>query len=299
MNWRVILHPAFVMAFIVLTVSALGMQAAIDRYGLHLQKDEIHAPGNRQVSTIPRETPNWVQIGSDQVLDEDTVKTLGTPNYISRSFIRKDTVGSQSPMVIEFHAAYYTGGIDTVPHVPERCMVGGGWRRLTDARTLTLPLDTSSWVQDASVDELGLGDVYTVRTLPSPYSNAPGTRIRLPFGITPEAPFKLRVTEFESPDSDRRMSAGYFFIANGGMASSAEQVRTLAFNLTSDYAYYLKVQISSVTVESGDDLALQGNSLVSELIAEIMRCVPDWALVESGEYPADNPRRSMKGRITE
>jgi hypothetical protein len=77
MNWRAVLHPAFLLAFTVLTVSALGMQAAIDRYGLHLQKAEIYAPGNQQISTIPRETPNWEQIGTDQVLDEDTVKTLG------------------------------------------------------------------------------------------------------------------------------------------------------------------------------------------------------------------------------
>jgi len=295
-NWRTVLHPACVLAFLVLGVSAIGMRAAIDRYGLHLQKEEIHAPGRRQVSTIPRETPNWEQFGPDQVLDEDTVKTLGTNNFVSRAFRRKGGIEGERPMVIEFHAAYYTGGIDTVPHVPERCMVGGGWRRTKDARTLSLDLDSTTWVKDEAASQSPLGEVYTARTLPSPYSTAPGTRVRLPYSITPDSPIRMRVTEFESPDSNRRLLAGYFFVANGGVASSAEQVRTLAFNLTSDYAYYLKVQLSSATVESGEELALEGASLLSELMPEIMRCVPDWTLVESGEYPEDNPKRTVAGQ---
>ncbi|RMH11669.1 MAG: exosortase-associated EpsI family protein [Planctomycetota bacterium] len=292
MRWSALLNPGFLVAFVVLTVSAIGMSAAIRAYGLHLQKLEIHAPGNRQLSALPRETPSWKQIGTDQIMDEDTVKTLGTENYVSRVYIQKNPPAGQEPIALEFHAAYYTGGIDTVPHVPERCMVGGGWLQTKGAQTLALEdVDTSTWIVDAAASGGARGEVYSVRTLPAPYSDAPGTRVRLPFGVAPDKPIHMRISAFGDPKTGKTLYSGYFFIANGGTAASAEQVRTLAFNLTSDYAYYLKVQFSSAGVSSAQELAELSSSLLGELIAEIMRCVPDWTLVESGEYPPDNPRR--------
>lgn len=294
MKWSALLQPAFVLSVVVLGGSAIGMSAAIKAYGLHLQKREIHAPGNRQVSTLPRETPSWVMVGSDQLLDEDTVKTLGTGNYVSRVYQRKDTAPAREGMYLEFHSAYYTGGIDTVPHVPERCMVGGGWLQTRGTRTLAVELDSGTWLQDDAASGSGR-EVYTARTLRSPYSDAPGTRVRLPFGVTPNEPIRMRISAYEDPETGRKLFAGYFFLANGGVASSAEEVRTLAFDLTSDYAYYLKVQISSTSVESAEELAEQSGALLSELIAEIVRCVPDWVAVEAGEYPADHPGRSSSG----
>lgn len=281
------LRPAFLLTVGVLSASAIGMSAAIRAYGLHLQKSEIFAPGNRQLSALPRETPGWVAVGSDEVLDEDTVKTLGTSNYVSRVFARRDTVGTRKPMYLEFHSAYYTGGIDTVPHVPERCMVGGGWRQTQVTRTLALDLDTSTWIRDSEASGSPRGAVYTARTLASPYSDAPGTRVRLPYGITPEEPIHMRISEFENPETGAKLYAGYFFIANGGVSASAEGVRTLAFDLTSDYAYYLKVQFSSTYVSSAEELASESAGLLSDLLAEVVRCVPDWVAVDAGLYPAD------------
>jgi len=295
MNMRALLNPAFLLTLAILSASAIGMSAAINAYGLHLQKREIYAVDNRQVSTLPRETPNWVQIGSDQVMDEDTVKTLGTTNYVSRVYRKKEVSEDETPMVLEFHAAYYTGGIDTVPHVPERCMVGGGWLQTNSALVLPLAVSSETWIKDALASESPRGEIFTVRSLPAPYSDAPGTRLRLPFDVTPENPIRMRITEFENPENGMKLFAGYFFIANGGVSANAEQVRTLAFDLTSDYAYYLKVQISSTTVSSASELAEQSASLLSDLMAEIMRCVPDWTLVESGDYPEDNPKRLNEG----
>lgn len=297
MNWKSLLNPGFLVALAVMLVSALGMSAAIKAYGLHLQKLEIRAPNNRQVSTLPRETPSWIQVGTDQIMDQDTVKTLGTKNYVSRVYaqkINKEAQPSREPIVMELHAAYYTGGIDTVPHVPERCMVGGGWLQTQGAQTLPLLLDSSTWVKSDVASSPARGEVYTVRTLPAPYSDAPGTRVLLPFGVSPESPLRMRISAFGNPQTGKRLYSGYFFIANGGTVASAEGVRTLAFDLTSDYAYYLKVQCSSTNVGSPEELATASSSLLSELIAEIMRCVPDWTLVEAGEYPADNPRRASK-----
>lgn len=265
---------------------------------LQLSKMPIYPEGNRQVSSIPDLTPNWKQIGRDQVMGAEIVETLGTPNYLSRNYIRTVEEGSTKPVVLDFHAAYYTGMIDTVPHVPERCFVGGGLQQSESSREIELPMNTISWRVDKSVpDEFaGLsGALYHVRlNNDSKMSDAPGSRVRLPRGIAPDSLFKMRVSEFLNPNGGK-LYAGYFFIANGGTKSSANDVRQLAFNLSDDYAYYLKVQITAGGLESFDEFAMYAGELIGDLIGEVMRCVPDWIDVQTGEYPADNPRAADAG----
>ena len=72
-------------------------------------------------------------------------------------------------------------------------------------------------------------------------------------------------------------------------------MRSLAFDLTSDYAYYLKVQATCGTVDSKTEHAAVSASLIGELLPEIMRCVPDWIEVEAGAYPEENPRGAGDG----
>tara|TARA_R110002111_G_scaffold56557_1_gene96322 strand:- start:659 stop:1588 length:930 start_codon:yes stop_codon:yes gene_type:complete len=296
-------QSATVKVCVIACASMLMGMGAITGYlqvnDLRLSKLPIHPEGNRQVSSIPDLTPSWKQIGRDQVMGAEIVETLGTQNYLSRNYIRTvedDSIKKQ--IVLDFHAAYYTGMIDTVPHVPERCFVGGGLQQSESSREIDLPMDTSSWRIDQSVPEEFAGlsrTLYHVRlSNNSKMSDAPGSRVRLPRGIGPDSPFKIRVSEFIDPNGGK-LYAGYFFIANGGTKSSANDVRQLAFNLSDDYAYYLKVQITAGNLESFDEFAVYAGELVGDLIGEIMRCVPDWIDVQTGDYPADNPRATLAG----
>jgi hypothetical protein len=79
--------------------------------------------------------------------------------------------------------------------------------------------------------------------------------------------------------------AGYFFVANGGCVARAEDVRLLAFDLRSTYAYYVKVQVTSQDVSSQEELAQAAASLLDELFGDLMLCTPDWVEVEAGRYP--------------
>ncbi|MEX0876526.1 MAG: exosortase-associated EpsI family protein [Phycisphaerales bacterium] len=272
--------------------SAAGISGYINLRGVHLQKTPIYPENNRQVGSIPDRTPGWEQIGGDQIMSAEILETLGTDNYVSRHYIRTRDEDDENPVVLDLHLAYYTGMIDTVPHVPERCFVGGGLQQSESSRVLELPMDTGSWRVDSSVPEryAGGGEIYTVRLSNDPsMSTAPGSRERLPRGIGPDSPFTMRVSEFIDPRGGR-IYAGYFFIANGGTKASANDVRQLAFNLEDDYAYYLKVQVSSRGLESFDDFTRYSGELLGELIGEVMRCVPDWVDVQRGDYPEDNPR---------
>ncbi|MCA9288012.1 MAG: exosortase-associated EpsI family protein, partial [Phycisphaerales bacterium] len=292
---RAVRGPAMVVALAVFGATAAGMGAAVSYFRLYLTKLPIYAPDNRALVSIPTETENWRRIGDDRVESPEVQKTLGTENYVTRNYVLRSTEGTSTPLVLALHAAYYTGTIDTVPHVPERCFVGGGMEMGDSSVTLPLDLDDSNWLRDSRVDadpalEHLHGRVFTTR-LSNQFGDSGGTRVRLP--LDPHG-IQMRITRFLAP-GEGNVYAGYFFVANGGTTASAEGVRLLAFRLEDDYAYYLKVQVTSGSVGSEAELRDAASGLLGELLGEIMRCAPDWVEVERGEYPADNPRRASAG----
>ncbi|MBY0313095.1 MAG: EpsI family protein [Phycisphaerales bacterium] len=289
MDWRRLRHPAFVLSVGLLIVSAGGLSAAVSALKLHTRKEAIEV--DRKTASVSTETPSWKQIGKDQIMPVEVLEELGTRNYLSRHYVETNPKNKERPLALELHLAYYTGMVDTVPHVPERCMVGGGMELKAGPMFVPVPIDQSGWnVDDAATSDLrrALGDeqivIRNVRL--GPNSAAPGNRVRLPRGIEE---LTLRVSEYRDPRSKQRMFAGYFFIANGGLTPNAEGVRLLAFDLKSYYAYYMKVQVSSTQVQSAEELAQAAGSLLGELMGDIMLCVPDWTDVIRGDYPPDNP----------
>lgn len=277
MTWRSLFNPAYLVALGILVVSALSLGRAISAMDIYLLKLPIYPEGNRKLRQILPETADWKRVGNDMIETADVVKTLGTDNYVSRMYAHK-----QEDLVLDFHAAYYTGMVDTVPHVPERCFVGGGWQIAAESSVVDIPLDTSNWIPSSTDDTL-----YTVR-ISHDNDVAPGTRIELPTGVTPEDSLRMRTTMFFDPEG-RKVFSGYFFIANGGTVASSEDVRLLAFNLSDDYAYYLKVQFTSAQVDTAEELADVAGRLLDDLLPELMLCVPRWSEVEAGRYPADRP----------
>lgn len=261
-------------------VAAGSMHTLVPMLGLHLRKLPIQPASGLTLMSLPEETANWVKV-TERREPPEVEEQLGTSNYITRVYSRRNPADPQNPRYIELHAAYYTGMIDTVPHVPERCFVGGGLQLGSSPRNIPLNLDQSHWVRDPDVPD-ELGPIYRVRT-------PDGQRVRLP--REPEN-IRLRVTEYPVSETDN-LYAGYFFVANGGHTDSANGVRLLAFQLKDDYAYYLKVQFNSATVDSPEELTELASDLLSELIGDIMLCVPDWIDVQTGRYPEDNPRRGQ------
>lgn len=269
-----------------LAAAAIGLTAGLRAADIHLNKRPIHPESGLTVQALPRETESWEQVGRDRIESPEIQAELGTENYVTRTYRRK---GEAAPVRVELHAAYYTGRVDTVPHVPDRCFVGGGMR--IDGPTVNVPLelDTATWMLDTSSDipEEWAGEIYDVR-ISNSSRNAPGKRVRLP--RRPHE-LKLRCTPFVT-EQGGKVVAGYFFLANGGHVAGADGVRLLAFDLKNDYAYYMKVQFTSFEVESPQELADLASSLLSELIGELMLCVPDWVDVTTGRWPPDNPRRN-------
>jgi exosortase len=268
----------------ILGCSAVGMGAAIHYYKVYLQKLETYPESGADVRSVPSETSLWSIVGSDTVYPQEMVDELGTRNYLTRLYQRREPrQGKPNRDMLDLHLAYYTGLLDAVPHVPERCFTGSGLALSGGPWIVDVPLASDGWVPDDEWKQERGEALYTARTS-NQYSRRPGQRVALPRGVSPTSPLRLRVSEYTDSRGNRAF-AGYFFIANGGWVSSAEGVRELAFKLSDRYAYFLKVQVQSTTVEQPEELAALAGSLLDEILADIMFTVPDWRRVQRGQWP--------------
>lgn len=270
-------------AFGVLACAAIAFGAAVNKYKLMLNKEAIQAPQNRQFIALPSETPNWLQVGQDRRESPEVEETLGTKNYVSRVYVPKGPEGKPvegEKNVVEFHAAYYTGMIDTVPHVSDRCFIGAGMTLASSAKDVPVPIDMERWRKVETDVPKVLEDRLFRARMPN-WSDRPGSEIFTTFD-----PSKLVLHSFKFIDpKGREVYSGYFFIANGGVVSRAEDVRLLAFDLRNKYAYYAKLQFTSTTVKSQEELGEVAGSILSDLLPDVMLCVPPWQDVERGTYP--------------
>lgn len=284
-------NPAFLTAFVVLTISAIGLAYSVQAMGVHLQKKPIHPESGLKFHTLPREFRGWEQFGDDPPpLSKEVLEELGTENYLSRWYIETDVPEGNTPDRVELHCAYYTGTIDTVPHVPERCYVGGGMRIDGDSVVVDIPLDLSRFPRDPMLAGTPYESMRRGRT--GPTSKQPGVYVTMPRGVE-----KLRMSVTPFIDArGRKLFAGYFFLANGGTVPTADGVRLLAFKLKDSYAYYTKIQFMSDTVDSPKELAAVAADVLNEIFPEIMRRTPNWIDVEEGRWPLDDPEEDATPR---
>jgi hypothetical protein len=256
---------AFVVGASILLAAAIAFGTIVRVYGVMLTKEAVYPENGRLLSAIPTETRSWERQGVDRKENADVEATLGTSNYISRFMRRKDGAAA-----LDFHVAYYTGQIDTVPHVPDRCFVGGGLQLGSVVGDVPIKLDQTNWREATDVSEQYKGKAWRYRL-------ESGSFVMLP--KEPDA-ISLRVMEFLDREG-KPFYSGYFFIANGGHVSRAEGVRLLAFDLKTKYAFYCKVQFTSVPGLTQEQFVEQASSLLSEMIGEISLCLPDWQALEA------------------
>lgn len=294
-------HAKFALfgAALALVLAGLGFRAAIAQLNIYLQKEPV--PIREGLANIPSTLGPWRRVGDDQILSEAIVEELGTRQYLNRTFVREARAGAVrggaraddgpprdqkgTEPLLALHIAYYTGMIDAIPHVPERCWVAGGMVLVDSARIVPLTLDTSAW-SSASVPPN--------RATGLPYRTAEAfdsvLRRFVPVHV-PIGEFAVRAMEFQDESRpEQRMIGGYFFIANGRVTSSALDVRKLAFQRTDQYAYYTKVQFAMPA--RGDDehrwerFQEYASEFLDELLPHLMRSLPDWPEVEARGAPA-------------
>ncbi len=270
---------AFIVACIVLLASNVGFQWAVAKLDVYLRKERIDM--RRSFSSLSQQLGEWKAIGKDQIMDAAMIEELGTDKYLQRSYLREEK-GSSS--LLNLHLTYYTGMIDAVPHVPDRCMVAGGYNIKVQPRNLPLPIDTSGWRTDDRYPESTGSQAHWLAPLHNDFS---GRTKMIPM---PSGEWLIRTTEFYRDDQPAaRIFGGYFFIANNRVTPTPEGVKAMAFRPSEKYAYYCKVQIVYLSADATEQKFLQLSAdLLQQLLPELMERLPDWSQVEGKSVPASS-----------
>jgi len=140
---------SFIIAMIVLGSSAVALEGATRFLKLHFRKEAVQLP--KPLEQIGSPFGPWVEVSVDTPLPEDIEHTLGTSQYIFRDYLdtrifNAETIGGfkgksameRKEMFAELQrkapegamslaVTYYTGMVDTVAHVPDRCYIADGY----------------------------------------------------------------------------------------------------------------------------------------------------------------------------
>ncbi len=276
---------AFVALLVVFGAGFATIPIVIAQLEIYLRKEAV--PLAADLSTVPVPLGSWSRARDsegrpmkDGTFGAEMIESLGTDKYLDRKY-QSDTE------LLVVHVAYYTGMIDDVPHVPERCWDAAGLSQSMVATVFDVPVDYPGVSFDDSPVNNATGRPYPrIETTDAVGNVVP---VHLPIGSR-DGIVQMTVTEFENVPGDpsSRQVGGYFFIANGRIAPSARDVRFMAFDPSEKYAYYCKVQLSYtgrlVTGESDDAVVRRfldaAGDLLPRLIPEVMKCLPDWPAIE-------------------
>lgn len=271
-------RPALIVACALLLCCYGGFAVAVSALRIYLEKKPVFL--RHPLSDVSTRIGPWQSYGPDHLLDEAMVEELGTNKYLDRSYALE---GRPAKGLLNVHLAYYTGMIDAVPHVPDRCFVAAGYEIKEQPANVPLEFDRSDWKTDPSVVRASTGELYPFVEFSQDFDITRKSKVLMPLGQ-----FELRTTEFQNARHPRdRVFAGYFFIANGRVTPTPTQVRWLAFKPSEKYAYYCKVQFTYEGDEATRERFVEiASSYLRDLLPELMRCLPDWSEVERGDGPA-------------
>jgi hypothetical protein len=274
-------QPTFVIAAVVLFLAALTLNGAVQLMKLHFRKEPVEL--RHPLDEIPTQLGPWLQVSKDQPLDPEMEDVLGTKKYIFRDYVDTRQLGvgelatlkseiatgdaarnvaqiqSDKPSaVLSAAVTYYTGLVDTVPHIPDRCMVAGGYE----------PIEHSYPTFDVSPPgSLGA------------YSVAPARDLQVCF---------INFEDQTAARSSVPVNVAYFFQCNGSYESDPiDGVRMRLQNLTERHGYFAKVELKTVMSDTTAAKSTMADFLRYAL-PEIERCLPDWDAVKRSERANSN-----------
>ncbi len=260
-----------------LLVAWFGTQSAVlAAQKVVIVKDPV--PLRHELFMLPESVGPWQVVYRDPPLSKEVEDTLGTKQYLSWYFLDKRLAHAsdvdvrrrnfEPGSIIRLHLAYYTGMIDAVPHVPERCNVAGGFNAIGNSFELPLNIDNGEYTWN---QELEVHETYSLLE---------------PVVRSPKLAFHSRAFTYAPPmNPEAAETVIYFFVANGKYLASPLDVRLEGFNLRDRYAYYFKVQAEALGVSDPEVASERVEALLTDLMPQILATLPDWSEVQAGRYP--------------
>lgn len=203
-------------------------KAVLVKQPLALRQD-LHA--------LPQAFGDWKMEKEEPPESAEVEHALGTKLYLTRWY------GNPAGRHARLHLAYYTGGVDTVPHVPDRCFVAAGAMPL-EKKTVAIPPRRA----DAGAAE-----------------NAP-----------------IPATFFAYRDGDNEPAAVvYFFSANGRFLATPDEVRLQGFDLSDRFGYYCKIEVAFPGLHDEPQVLAATGNFVRDALPSILKCLPAWPVPQA------------------
>ena len=250
--------------------TALGsLNAAIEYNNVVLNKQPLEL--REKLYRLANHIGPWHVVQKADELDTDILEVLGTTEYITWDYQDKSAKPRSPGNRVRLHIAYYTGIVDTVAHVPERCILASGGKR-DSIQTLTLKLEGPQYRPDGS-------------GFLSP-------SFRQPLGVyIPSLDIPATLFRYYLPGGKEQIhTAVYFFVANGKFYESPDKVRAQGMAPWDRYRYYCKVELGLAGVSDPQVVAQRVSQFLSHAMPEIMACLPDWRQVTEQPRQEDPPQ---------
>lgn len=262
---RVFRQPAFIVVAALLFCAGAGLNAATSFMKLSFKK--LPVPLSQPLTDLPKNLGPWKQVSEDTPLEHDMLDALMTDKYVFRDFVDTrlltkaeiDQFDGKTPIerrmllgqlqlkkpaaVLNLGLTYYTGLVDTVAHIPDRCYIADGYE--------PTKYDVASW--DALKDRNGDHQV------------------------------RFIVFEDSNPEHARqtfKRNVAYFFHCNGEYINDSIAVRKRLARLFEQYGYYMKIEVGTFIIPA-DESAKVMNDFLTYLLPESEKCLPAWDALKS------------------
>lgn len=240
---RRVLTPPFVIAVILLGVGAV-LAGPVTRY-MDIKQIKKELPLRAPLGSLDPAVLLPYRVVERQILEPTMVEALGTEHYVS--WLLEDTsLGERDPMrVAHLFITYYSGGREKVPHTPDVCYLGSGYR---PAR---------------------------------PHENIE-RRISSIAGRFEKVSLRVLTFQKTAVHDHRQVSVVYTFFVNGTFAVDSRWVRVLLNNLTNTYAFFSKVEVSFPYATRED--TIEGATRLLNLLLPVLieQHWPDFEAAERG-----------------
>lgn len=251
---------AFYLVAVVLVIAAVALNYGVDKLKISFRKLPVEPA--EPLKMISNDLGPWAQISVDKALNSDFEHELGASEYVFRDYIdtrllpektrkallaasmedrekMRTKFGPIDPKAMcRFALTYYTGSVDTVPHVPDRCYAADGFKP-TNYQVVTWPV------------------------LPRKSEEAKNVGVRL--------------IQFEDQIDSRQShprQVSYFFQVNGYYENDPIfGVRKRLQNLFDRDAYFAKIELVT-DVKDTDAAALVMTDFLQHAMPDIERVLP-------------------------
>ena len=270
------MQPGFLTAVGILAVMAIVVNVATSALQLHFKKKPV--PPAAELTTIPKQLGPWVQVSVDEPLAHDVQEMLGTDLYVFRDYVDSRKVSaedlarfdgktaaerkamanqlqlSRPDAVINCAVTYYTGMVDTVAHIPERCYVADGYQPSSH--------DVLSW--EMGPDFNGNDSSHAVQ---------------------------VESISFEDQTAAARVTkrVAYCFFADGQWECDSIAVREVLQDLRATHSFYSKVELMTVIPDAKASERVMAD-FARAALPQVRKCYPDWNSVEGRGVPQGSSR---------